>query len=304
MTATTLHLLTLQEFEILMQLINPSKSPHNNVPNSATDQTGLQGLLNKKLVKRTHNKILTTPNAELALETYRVKRAVILAAGRGERLRPESDQIPKPMTKVHTQRFVETQLDALARVGISDITIVRGYKGEMFDELLGEYPHLKFIDNPEWHSAGAIVSAALAIDKLAGAYLIEGDLYMKNTSILRPFEYRSSWYSQPIPTENDWFFSVDETERIQALDFGTTDHHRHYKYVGIQYWAPREAELLKADLKTVLATPSGRQAFIESVPFAPHTGTYEIYARKIGPDDATEVDTYEELLALRIRENQ
>ncbi len=304
MSDTALHTITFQEFEILVQLINPSRYPYTIAPNISKGEPALQSLLQKKLVRQISNTFLATPAAKSTLETYRVKRAVILAAGRGERLRPESDQIPKPMTKVHTQRFVETQLDALARVGISDITIVRGYKGEMFDELLGEYPHLKFIDNPEWHSAGAIVSAALAIDKLAGAYLIEGDLYMKNTSILRPFEYRSSWYSQPIPTENDWFFSVDETERIQALDFGTTDHHRHYKYVGIQYWAPREAELLKADLKTVLATPSGRQAFIESVPFAPHTGTYEIYARKIGPDDATEVDTYEELLALRIRENQ
>lgn len=302
MSDTALHTITFQEFEILVQLINPSRYPYTITPNTSKCEPALQSLLQKKLVRQIRNTFLATPAAKSTLEIYRVKRAVILAAGRGERLRPESDQIPKPMTKVHTQRFIETQLDALARVGISDITIVRGYKGEMFDELLEEYPHLKFIDNPEWHSTGAIVSAALAIDKLAGAYLIEGDLYMKNTSILRPFEYRSSWYSKPTPTKNDWFFSVDETERIQALDFGTTDHHRHYKYVGIQYWAPREVEQLRTDLQAVLETPSGRQAFIESVPFAPHTGNYEIHARQVMPNDVTEIDTYEELQALRARE--
>ena len=304
MTSPVPHAITFQEFKILEQLISPNRHPHTTTLNGLDSQTVLQNLLQKKLVRQIRNKLLATPAAELALEPYRVKRAVILAAGRGERLRPESDHTPKPMTKIGEQRLIETQLDALAHAGISDITIIRGYKGEMFDDLLELYPHLKFIDNPEWHSAGAIISAALAIDKLTSSYLIEGDLYVKNKSILRSYEYRSLWYSKPTSTQNDWFFSVDEAERIHALDFGTTDHDRDYKYVGIQYWAPREAELLKTDLKTVLTTPSRRQAFIESVPFAPHTGTYEIYARKIGPDDATEVDTYEELLALRIRENQ
>lgn len=303
MTSPAPHVITFQEFEILEQLISPNRHPHTITLNNTESQPVLQNLLQKKLVRQIRDKLLATPAAELALEPYRVKRAVILAAGRGERLRPESDQVPKPMTKIHTQRFIETQLDALANAGISDITIVRGYKGEMFDELLEGYPHLKFIDNPEWHSAGAIVSAALAIDKLAGAYLIEADLYIKNTSILRSFEYRSSWYSMPIATQNDWFFSVDETERIHALDFGTTDHHRDYKYVGIHYWAPREVKQLETDLPAVLETPSGRQAFIESVPFAPHTSTYEIYARQVLPDDVTEVDTFEELQALRAREN-
>lgn len=304
MTSSIPHAITFQEFEILVQLIKPSKHPYTIALNAPEAQLVLQNLLQKKLVRQIDNKFLATPTAELALEPYRVKRAVILAAGRGERLRPESDHAPKPMTIVHKQRFIETQLNALADAGISDITIVRGYKGEMFDELLDTYPYLKFIDNPDWHSTGAILSAALAMDKLAGAYLIEGDLYMKNTSLLRSFEYRSSWYGKPTTTENDWFFSVDKTERIQALDFGTTDRYYHYKYVGIQYWAPREVKQLKADLQAVLETPSGRQAFIESVPFAPHTGTYEIYARQVMPDDVTEIDTFEELQTLRAREAQ
>jgi len=301
--------LSFVEFEVLRQLTSQNEYTVSSLPdsliflNAQEIQHAVQDLLQKKLVQQSRHTLLATPAAQSALEPYRVKRAVILAAGRGERLRPETDTTPKPMVRVHHKRLIETQLDALAAAGIHDVTIVRGYKGELFDELLETYPHIKFIDNPRWDSTGGIVSAALAIDKLAGAYLIEGDFFVKNPAVLRPHEYRSSYCGTLGATHNDWFFSVDHAQKIHSLAFGDSQPND-YKFIGIMYWAPPEAEQLKLDMPTVLQTPTYQQGFIEGVPFNAQAGTYNIYARRLLNGDVTEIDTHAELLALRAREHR
>jgi hypothetical protein len=83
-----------------------------------------------------------------ALEPYRVKRAVFIAAGFGSRLVPITLNTPKPLVRVRGVRIIDTMLDALAVVGIKEIIIVRGYLGEQFDQLLYKYPNIKFIENP------------------------------------------------------------------------------------------------------------------------------------------------------------
>ncbi len=77
-----------------------------------------------------------------------VKRAVIIAAGFGSRLVPITLKRPKPLVVVNGIRIIDTLLDSFINIGIEEIYIIRGYKKEMFDELLIKYPNIKFIDNP------------------------------------------------------------------------------------------------------------------------------------------------------------
>jgi CTP:phosphocholine cytidylyltransferase-like protein len=200
------------------------------------------------------------------------------------------------MVLVHEKRIIETQLDALIAAGITDITIVRGYHGESFDSLLVNYPKLKFIDNPHWNTTGAIVSAALAIDLLEGAYLIEGDLFINNPNVIRSYEYRSSYCGIPSNVSNDWYFCTDSSEHIQQLGFGTI-----HKFVGIMFWTSKDVRRLKKDLKSIMQDSKHHQRFIESVPFDSQTGNYDIFARSLRMEEVVEVDTYEELQSLRIR---
>ena len=94
------------------------------------------------MIKLSRN-ILTITNKGLALlKPYQVKRAVIMGAGFGSRMMPATKECPKPMVKVNGMRIIETQLDALIAAGIKDITIVRGYKKEKYNELLPKYPFL------------------------------------------------------------------------------------------------------------------------------------------------------------------
>ena len=64
-------------------------------------------------------------------------RAMILAAGRGERLRPLTDETPKPLLPVGKHRLIEYHLYKLAAAGISDVAINLNYKPDMFRQALG-----------------------------------------------------------------------------------------------------------------------------------------------------------------------
>lgn len=64
-------------------------------------------------------------------------KAMILAAGRGERLRPLTDRIPKPLIEVGGRSLIEYHLDALRRAGIEDIVINLAWLGDRIRDRLG-----------------------------------------------------------------------------------------------------------------------------------------------------------------------
>jgi MurNAc alpha-1-phosphate uridylyltransferase len=65
-------------------------------------------------------------------------RALILAAGRGERLRPVTDTCPKPLLPVRGKRLIEWHLEALARAGVREVVINTAWLEEQFPAALGD----------------------------------------------------------------------------------------------------------------------------------------------------------------------
>ena len=64
--------------------------------------------------------------------------ALILAAGRGERLRPLTDACPKPLLVVRGKPLIEWHLEALARAGVRQVVINTAWLEEQFPALLGD----------------------------------------------------------------------------------------------------------------------------------------------------------------------
>ncbi len=64
-------------------------------------------------------------------------KAMILAAGRGERLRPLTDTTPKPLLYAGKYRLIEYTIMSLVKAGITDIVINYAHLGEQFPEALG-----------------------------------------------------------------------------------------------------------------------------------------------------------------------
>jgi MurNAc alpha-1-phosphate uridylyltransferase len=68
----------------------------------------------------------------------RPRAAMILAAGRGERLRPLTDTTPKPLLRVRGQPLIEHHVLALARAGIERIVINLAWLGSQISDYLGD----------------------------------------------------------------------------------------------------------------------------------------------------------------------
>ena len=64
-------------------------------------------------------------------------RAMILAAGRGERLRPLTDEVPKSLVEVHGESLLERHLESVRAAGISTVVINLGWLGEKIVERVG-----------------------------------------------------------------------------------------------------------------------------------------------------------------------
>ena len=65
-------------------------------------------------------------------------KAMILAAGRGNRLRPLTDRIAKPLVRLGGKRLIEYHLERLAHTGFKTVIINLAYKGQQLRDQLGD----------------------------------------------------------------------------------------------------------------------------------------------------------------------
>jgi choline kinase len=95
-------------------------------------------------------------------------KAIIVAAGRGRRLGPETAELPKCMVRVGGKPILHRQLEALAAAGATDFVIVRGYLGE---RISAPGHAVRFVDNPEWASNNILTSLLFAEAEMTGPFL-------------------------------------------------------------------------------------------------------------------------------------
>ena len=230
-----------------------------------------------------------------ALEPYRVKRAIVLAAGFGSRMMPATKDRPKPLVAVNGVRIIETLLDALTAAGITDITIVGGYRKEKFLELLPKYPFLTLRDNALYDSANNISSAMMVLDKLeGGCYLCEADLYISNPDIITKYQYCSNILGSYALETDDWSFRLDNGH-ICDYQKGNT---YCYNYYGISYWTSEDCEKLREDFRSIWDSPEGKEYFWEFIPLVLKKERYAVEIRQCRKQDIMEIDNYYELAQL------
>lgn len=238
---------------------------------------------------------ITTRGLE-ALEPYRVKRAVFLAAGFGSRMVPITLNTPKPLVRVHGKRIIETLIDAVLDAGINEIYIVRGYLGEQFELLQKKYPMIRLIENPEYDGTGTISSFYYARKLLDSAYVLESDLVVANPKIISKYHYSSDFLGTKVTETDDWFLKTDGKGTIDEIGVvGKGDNC--YKLIGVSFWSHEDGTQLCHDIQEAYEGPDGKKLPMSFVPFRVYKDRYHVAIAPCGPDDVIEIDSFKELQA-------
>ena len=239
------------------------------------------------------NGIITQKGIE-ALEPYRVKRAVFIAAGFGSRLVPITLNTPKSLIRVKGERIIDSMLDAVIKAGIEEIIIVRGYLSEQFDQLLYKYPNIKFIENPAYNETNNISSAMCARFNLSNAYILESDILLKNPELIKKYQYCSNYCGVKCDSTDDWCLSANKG-RVTGVSVGGVNG---YRMVGISYWTEKDGKHLSECIEKVYKMPGGKERYWDNVPLTYFIDDFDIHIRECSFEDFVEIDTYNELKAL------
>lgn len=292
-----------KEFDVLVAL-EEAKEPlsQRQLAERTGHSVGTINKLIKKLCEQDYikNNFISKQGME-ALEPYRVRRAVILAAGFGSRLIPVTLNTPKPLVRVHGTRIIDTLLDAIVAAEIKEIYIVRGYLSEQFDQLLYKYPMVKFVENPFYNETNNISSAMCVRELLGNSYVLEADLYLKKAKLISKYQYSSNFLGSPIERTDDWCL-VTKNKVIQSLQIGgmrskqgTTEI---YLASGITYWTLEDGKKLMKHLEEGFNTPGGKELFWDQIPLTSYASHYQVRVRECCADDIIEIDTFRELKAI------
>ena len=231
-----------------------------------------------------------------ALEPYRAKRAIFIAAGFGTRLVPITFNTPKPLVRVHGVRIIDRLIDACLEAGINEIYIVRGYLGELFDQLLYKYPMIKFLENPVYNEANNISSSLVARYMLSNAYVFEADLLISNPKIIKKYHYTSDFLAIKKDRSDDWCFKVKDGIIVEEKVGGQGDDI--WQMVGISYWNDVDGHKLSQDIQDVYQSPGGKERYWEQVPLVYKKEHYAVEVRECHYEDIVEIDTFKELKAI------
>ena len=241
------------------------------------------------------NGAITSAGLE-ALEPHRAKRAVFIAAGFGSRLVPITFNTPKPLVRVHGVRIIDRLIDACLAAGIEEIVIVRGYLGELFDQLLYKYPMIKFLENPVYNAANNISSALVARYLLSNAYVFEADLLISNPKIIKKYHFTSDFLAIRKTRSDDWCFRVKDGVIIEEKVGGEGDDI--WQMVGISYWNAADGHKLSQDIQDIYQSPGGKERYWEQVPLVYRRDHYAVEVRPCLDEDIVEIDTFNELKAI------
>nr|MCR4735957.1 CTP--phosphocholine cytidylyltransferase [Treponema sp.] len=231
------------------------------------------------------------PKAIKELEAYRVKRMIFVAAGVGVRMLPITLNTPKPLVRIKGVRIIDTMIDAAITAGIEEIYIVRGYLSEQFDQLLYKYPFIKFIENPEYNEGNNICSLFYASDLLENCYICEADIFLKNQSIIRKYQYKSNYCGIKCEQTDDWCL-YESKGIITGVTVGGTNG---YRMLGISFWNEQDGLKLSECIKKAYKMPGGKERYWDSVPLTLFSNEFELSIRKCEFTDFDEIDTFSEL---------
>ncbi len=223
----------------------------------------------------------------------KITKAVIIAAGQGKRLRPVTDNMPKPLVPVNGVRIMDTIIHALRANGIKEIYIIVGYKKEQFSDIYGNDPDIHLIENPYYLEGNNILSLYAARKYLPGAFVIEGDIYVQNEAVFSPETDRSLYCAQWMPTVPEW--AVKMVDGCLSLCCIQGDVKDAYRMWGISAWTQEDGKKLADLICEQVEIQKNTAVYWDEIALRVRPDCFHLGIRPVRSGDLTEIDTVKEL---------
>lgn len=145
--------------------------------------------------------------------------AIIMAAGTSSRFAPLSYEKPKGLLKVKGEILIERQIQQLQEAGITDITVIVGYKAELFYYLADKFG-VTIVMNEDYNHYNNTSSIIRVIDKLADTFICSSDNYFpQNVFLEKPTcSYYSALYAEEETYE--YCLTIDGDDYITGVNIG------------------------------------------------------------------------------------
>lgn len=223
-----------------------------------------------------------------------VKRAIIMAAGLGNRMKPVTFQTPKPLIKVNGKMMIDTIVDALHENGIYDIYVVVGYKKEQFYEWSKDKSGITILENKYYDSCNNISSLYVAREYIEESIILDGDQIIYNSEILNT-DFSKSGYSC-VWTEyftSEWLLSTNEQGVVVSCS--RNGGNNGWQLFSISRWTKEDGIKLKSLLEKEFIENKNTQLYWDDVAIFCYPQEFELTVYPINKNDIIEIDNFEEL---------
>ncbi len=228
---------------------------------------------------------------------HTVKHAIIMAAGKGERLAPVTLKTPKPLVEVNGVRMIDTIIGALRKNGIDDIYVVTGYMMEKFAILKEKYPDIHLISNQfytEYNNISSLYVARHVLD-MGECMILDGDLVISNPDILHADFERSGYSGIWTDGETDeWLMQINDDGIVTSCsrDGGK----KGWILFSISRWTAEDSHKLRKYLEYEFDHAGNRHLYWDDVPMFRHFDSFSLGITPMDKGDVVEIDSFEELV--------
>ncbi|MDD5043072.1 MAG: nucleotidyltransferase family protein [Patescibacteria group bacterium] len=194
-------------------------------------------------------------------------QAIVLAAGRGERLRPLTEKIPKPLLPVNGQPLIYYSLKLLKNASITDVIINLYYLGDLIKRELGDGSQLGmcivYSKEEEILDTGGGIKQAAEIGKIKDTFVVINSDILADIDLRRvvDFHRQKKALATMVLRKNDSDkqypkILVDKESRVRDIKeiSGYTDEAEEYMFTGIHVLEPQVLDYLKKEPASVIDT--------------------------------------------------
>jgi len=197
-------------------------------------------------------------------------RPIVIGAGRGSRLGPETDEIPKTLVPVMGRPMLDWILEALGAAGFQrkDVLFICGYKAEV---LRARYPEFTYVENRDWEKNNILASLLCAREHLGGGFVSTyADIVYRGSAVKKAVaskhdkvlvndtDWRRRYVNRSQHPETDAEKMRAEGERIVELSRKIVSEAASGEFIGVTKFTPEGAREMMAGFDEAKAKWAGK----------------------------------------------